>query len=108
MSNLLCSCLSCRRNPTNIQNCKFENKRGFEKRKIRLPDKEEKENEDDITNLTVKELKNICQLHRLAFSSRKDQLVSIIIPHIKGLSAIINQEYQLELMDNDDESGLEN
>ena len=82
ISHLPCSCPSCRETPTNVDNCMCKEHRNIARRSVRISnDTDDDEEGDNTTNLTVKELKDMCWLCGLPVSGRKELLAARIVTH---------------------------
>ena len=93
VSDLSCSCPRCRINLSDVENCLCKEHRNIEHRPMRLRSDNDDENSDDIGNLTIPQLKDICALHGLPRSGVKSVLTTRITTHLSAMSpATVNEE----------------
>ena len=85
-SSLPCSCLPCRKDPTNVESCLCAADRNIEKKLIKQAG--ENEDDDDITNLLCEDLRDICRLHNLPHAGTKKFLLLRVIPYLQALSDV--------------------
>ena len=76
MSFLPCSCPSCCQNINDVDCCIRKDDRNDQRRLVIAADDEEDADNEDITKLTIPELKMLCRICSLTLGGRKKDLIS--------------------------------
>ena len=74
----------------NIDNCLYASKRKIEQRAVRLVSNNNENNDNDIINIICNQLREVYHTYSLPISRRKPDLLLHLIPFLKALNTVDN------------------
>ena len=101
ISFLPCAYPSCRIDPTHVDNCKHKEECNIQVRDVKKVSSNENNDENELGLLSKNELKEACRTCNLPVGRNKPDLMKCVEEHFEILSAVLDEEADLGVNDED-------